>query len=322
MSGWKITLFGKFNVYHDETRLTRFDTRPVQELFGYLLLFQPQPQPRESVIETLWGDLSAGKARKKLRQTLWRLQSTLAEQTNSYGPELLIDNDWIQLVLPQNFWLDTEEFENIFNAVNGKRISELSTSDLNKMQYAVEIYKGDLLEGWYADWCLFERERFQIMQLTLLDKLAQACELQHQYDLGLTYAMELLRHDQAYERAHYLLMRLHALSGNRTQALHQYARCLTALREELDVEPSERTKQLYEQIRSDKLQPPLILEEKVAFQSTAKTSLSTVLKHLEEVSMTLSRLEHQIKEEIVTFERVPSSRGAETLWMETQKRRG
>jgi hypothetical protein len=41
-----------------------------------------------------------------------------------------------------------------------------SSGDLNEAQAqllkdAVNLYCGDLLEGWYQDWCLFERERLQ-----------------------------------------------------------------------------------------------------------------------------------------------------------------
>ena len=308
MTGWKITLLGKFSAKCNKTSLTGLEARQIQELFSYLLVFRHRPQPREALLETLWGDQSAGKARKKLRQVLWRLQSTLAKQTNSARPDLQIDNDWIQLVLPENIWLDTEEFEKLFNSVIGKSIQELGASDVRKMQNALSLYKGDLLDGWYADWCIFERERFQIMRLTLLDKLVQACEFQQQYDLGLFYAMELLRHDQAYERAHYQLMRLYFLSGNRTQALHQYERCVMALREELDVEPSDRTKQLYEQIRSDNLKLFVTVGDKLASKAALpdKPSLREILRSLKEVSTTLSRLEHQIKEEIGTFNRAPS----------------
>jgi DNA-binding SARP family transcriptional activator len=309
MSGWKVTLFGKFNVEHDEIRSARFDTRQVQELFGYLLLFWDHPHPRESLTETLWGDQPVGKARKKLRQTLWRLQSTLGKQANSASPELLIDNEWIQIVLPTDFCLDTKEFQKIFNVINGKKIQEINLSDLKKMQHAVGIYKGDLLEGWYSDWCIFERERFQIMYLLLLDKLVQFCELHQNYDLGLSYAMEILSHDSAYERAHQQLMHLYFLGGNRTQALHQYERCVVALKKELDVEPSEKTRQLYEKIRLDTFKPPLIAEEIVASQtaSPTKPTLKSVLNRLEEVSETLSRLEQQIKEEIVRLGSVLST---------------
>jgi DNA-binding SARP family transcriptional activator len=309
MSGWRVTLFGKFTVERNKTSLTGLEARQIQELFSYVLLFRHRPHPRESLLEALWGNQSGGKARKKLRQALWRLQSTLGKYIHSTDPKLVIDNDWIQIVLPEDFWLDTEEFEKKFNTVNGKRIQELSASNVKQMQNAVGIHKGDLLEGWYSDWCMFERERFQIMRLTLLDKLVQSCEFQHQYDLGLTYAMELLRQDQAYERAHYQLMRLHFLSGNRTQAIYQYGRCVTALREELDVEPSERTKQLYEQIRSDILPAPLMAEEIITPEIPRQPTpaLRDVLRSLEQVSVTLSRLEHQIKEEMVTFGTTPSS---------------
>ena len=207
MSGWKVTLLGKFTVECNNTSLAGLEARQVQELFSYLLLFRYRPQPRETLYETLWGHHSAGKARKKLRQTLWRLQSTLANQTTAAGPVLQIDNEWIEILVPKDLWLDTEECEKIYRSVNGKRISELSLSDLQKMQYAETLYKGDLLEGWYADWCIFERERFHNMHLLLLDKLVQCCDLHQKYDLGLSYAMEILRHDQAYEREHYHLMR-------------------------------------------------------------------------------------------------------------------
>jgi DNA-binding SARP family transcriptional activator len=311
MSGWKIKLFGKFTVECNETGLTGFEARQTQELFSYLLLFRQRPQPRESLLETLWGDQFAGKARKRLRQTLWRLQSKLAKQTYSTGLVLQIDNEWVQVAVSTELWLDTEEFEKVYRSINGKRISELTSADFKKMEYAADLYKGDFLEGWYSDWCIFERERFRNMHLLLLDKLVQYCELQQKYDLGLSYAMEILRHDQAYERAHYQLMRLYVLSGNRTQALHQYAHCTTALHQELGVEPSERTKQLYEQIRLDA--PPSLLpgEEEIAFKATPRhnSTRKEALNHLKEVMLVLSRIEHQIQEEIARLGGGLSSRG-------------
>lgn len=311
MSGWRVTLFGKFTVADHETSQTGLETRPVQELLSYLLLFRHCPQPRESLLEKLWGDQFAGKARKKLRQTLWRLQSNLANQTNLAGPVLEINNEWIEILVPPDLWLDIEEFENIYQSVNGKRTSELSLSDLKKMQYATTLYKGDLLEGWYSDWCIFERERFHNMHLLLLDKIVQCCDLHQKYELGLSYAMEILRHDQAYERAHYHLMRLYLLSGNRTQALHQYAHCVAALRKELGVEPSKRTKQLYELIRLDTFTSLSMAEENMASKASVRQNptLKDALNRLEDITIMLHRLEHQITEEIARLGSALSSQG-------------
>jgi DNA-binding SARP family transcriptional activator len=209
-------------------------------------------------------------------------------------------NDWIRVNLPRTFWLDVAEFEKVFNLVKGKSVRELGPRHLRSLEYAALLYKGDLLEGCYQDWCIFERERFQTMHLMLLDKLVQYYELDQAYESGIAYGIELLRYDHAYERAHRQLMRLYYLTGNRTQALHQYARCEVALREELSVEPSQKTRLLYEQIRADSFKPAVSREEKSITKTKVRVTpgLKDILNRLEEVSDTLSRLKNKIRDEL------------------------
>jgi hypothetical protein len=121
------------------------------------------------------------------------------------------------------------------------------------LQCAVGLYQGDLLEGWYQDWCIYERERLQNIYLTMLDKLMGYCEAHHEYDTGVAYGARILLFDRAREHTHRRLMRLQYLGGNRTAALRQYERCVTALDEELSVKPAKSTMALYEQIRADNL---------------------------------------------------------------------
>jgi DNA-binding SARP family transcriptional activator len=260
-------------------------------------------QPRESLSEILWADQPVISSKKNLRQTLWHLQSVFKEFKNSSRLELLIDDGWIHIRLPTNFWLDTAEFEHVFNLVNHKQARELSVEDFSAMQYAANLYRGDLLEGWYQDWCIFERERFQMMNLMLLDKLVQYCEIHQKYEAGLTYGWQILRHDHAYERAHRQLMRLYTLSGDRTQALHQYQRCLNALQGELGVEPSARTRQLYEQIQSDTFVAPFFGREKTPSTSHEVTpTIEAMLDRLHQFSLTLKTMETQVQQDIVALE--------------------
>lgn len=300
----KVTLFGKFSIQQGDRKLSGMGARKVQELLSYLLLFRNHTQPRESLCEILWGEQSSTQARKSLRQTLWRAQSALKETGKSAQLTLEIDSNWIQINIPAAFRLDISEFENVFHMVKGKRAQELSPRHLKLLEYATSLYKGDLLEGWYQDWCIFERERFQAMHLMLLDKIVQFCELNEKHELGLTYGLEILRHDHAYERTHRQLMRLYAMAGNRTQALQQYRRCVAALRDELGVEPSEKTKQLYEQIRWDRFIPRLFIKEKKGPKTKvrATSAWSDMLQHLEEVSKALSKLEHKIQNEMIALE--------------------
>lgn len=298
MSSMKVSLFGKFNISIGENS-AYIRARKVQELLIYLLIFRSHPQPRESLSEILWADQPAVTSKKNLRQTLWHLQSAFKEFNSSSRMELLIEDGWIHIRLPSNFWLDTAEFEQVFDLVNHKPAQELSAEDFEATQYAVNLYKGDLLEGWYQDWCIFERERFQMMNLTLLDKLVQYCEIHQKYEAGLSYGWQILRHDHAYERAHRQMMRLYSMAGDRTQALHQYQRCIQALRDELGIEPSARTKLLYEQIYSDTFLPPWLAYEKA---TSRKNEFEDILQRLEQFSMTLRTLEAQVQREISVLE--------------------
>jgi DNA-binding SARP family transcriptional activator len=303
MSELKASLFGKLSIQQGELKIRGMETKRVQELFSYLLIFRNHPHPRELLCETLWGDQSSVSPRKYLRQTLWRLQSAMKQGSDIGEIKLLIDNDWIQLDVSTNFGLDVAEFEKVFHSMKGKQAPDLSLRDFKLLEYAVGLYKGDLLEGWYAEWCVFERERFQIMHLLLLDKLVQLCELHKKYEVGIAYGMEILRHDHAYERTHRQLMRLYFMTGNRTRALYQYERCVQALRDELGVEPSESTKQLYAEIRSDRFSPQAFPEEKEAAKTKVRTvpALRNMLHRLNEVSVALNALEHKIQEELKTF---------------------
>lgn len=281
------------------------EARKVQELLSYLLIFRNHPQSRELLSETLWNNNSSEHSKKYLRQTLWRLQSALRLVGNVSEPVLLLDQDWIQFNLTTDFWVDIAEFEYAFDLLKGKKTAELSTSDFSLLRQAVDVYKGNLLEGWYQDWCIFERERFQLMHLALLDKLVQYCELHQEYEAGLNYGMEILRYDHAYERTHRQLMRLYALTGNRTQALHQYARCATALRDELGIEPSERTRELYEQIRSDTFRPPIFgMGKAISRKEEADLSVNEMLVRLEQLALMLKGIESQVQREIVALESV------------------
>jgi DNA-binding SARP family transcriptional activator len=247
----------------------------------------------------LWENQSSAKAKKNLRQVLWRLQSALGNSVDLRTPEIIADSDWLQVNPVAAFWLDTVEFERIFNAFGDKKPRDLSASDFKTIRMAIDLYRGDFLEGWYHDWCLFERERFQVMHLTLLDKLVQYCEMHGHYRVGLDCATEILRHDHAYERTHRQMMRLYCMAGDRTQALHQYQRCVTALRDELDIEPSESTKQLYEEIRLDTFGSSLVSRK------PAQT-LSKMLRRLEQFSEELSRIRFQIEQEVTALENPPT----------------
>ncbi len=306
MTELKVRLFGKFSVEQGGQIVEGIQARKVQELFSYLLVSREHPQPREVICETLWENQPPVKTKKYLRQTLWRLQLALNNITHSHKPEIITDSEWIQINPSATFWLDIAEFEQVFHTFNDKNASGLTLWDFTTIRSAIDLYRGDLLDGWYQDWCLFERERFQVMHLSLLDKLVQYCELHGHYAVGLAYGTDILRHDHAYERTHRQMMRLYFMAGDRTQALHQYQRCAAALRNELDIEPSESTQRLYEEIRSDTFGSS---PGKETFYETMEPAqaLSMMLDRLDHFSDELSKIRFRIEKEVTALGNISSN---------------
>lgn len=248
-----ITLFGKFTVrYGSESLLVRNPSR-AQELFAYLLLNRGKAHLRESLAEVLWGERESEHVRKYLRQALWQLHVGLIPLGPKLAARLLnVEPEWVEIAEGVAI-LDVASFEEAFGAAHGSKGDLLHAEQARALSQAVQLYRGDLLEGWSQEWCLRERDRFRQMHLTILDKLMDYCEAQGEYEAGFAYGTLSLRSDPARERTHRSLMRLFALSGDRTAAIRQFERCCAALHEDLDVVPEDSTLSLYIDIRNGKL---------------------------------------------------------------------
>jgi DNA-binding SARP family transcriptional activator len=252
-----VRLLGALSVRRDQCLVPGLDGRKVQELLGYLLLHRGKPQPREGLAALLWGEADDSRARKYLRQALWQLHTAVDAARPPHAALLRIGMESVTLDGAAGLWLDVDQLERACALVQDRPGASLDSCAARPLHAAVELYQGDLLEGWYCDWCLEERERLQTLFLGALYKLMAYCEAHGEYEAGLAYGARILRCDHARERAHRGLMRLHYLAGDRTAALRQYERCVAILREELDVAPTRRTLELYEQIRSDRLEAAL-----------------------------------------------------------------
>jgi len=311
MSTLSIQLFGKFCVRRNEQVLEGFDARKVQELFCYLLLHRNHSLPRETLAGLLWPDTTTIQSKKNLRQALWQLQSALGSQTEPINDRvLLVEPEWVQLNLEANFWLDVVIFEKAFDLVQKVPGHELDAQRVQVLQDAVQLYQGPLLEGWYQDWCLLERERLQNMYLTMLDKLMGYCEVCRDYETSLLYGMRIMCYDRARERTHRRLMRLYYLLGDRAEALRQYERCAAALDEELGVNPSKSTLALYKQIQADQLNESEFMavpKETNTSLAVLATPLIDVLGQLKFLEDSLADLQNQVQQSIQKVELVLSN---------------
>jgi DNA-binding SARP family transcriptional activator len=252
MAQFGFSLFGKSRLHRDGRIVEDLEAGKAQELLFYLLLHRDRPHPREVLGDLLWSDLSTSQSRKYLRQALWKLHSVLDGPGMRQGSSiLLVDSAWLGINPAADFTLDVAVFESAFSVVEDVPGEELTNEAACSVQVAVDLYRGDLLEDWYQDWCIYERERLQNLYLILLTKLMIHREARGRYETGILSAIRLLRYDPANERAHRALMRMYYRIGDRTAALRQYRRCVDVLQAELGVEPAESTGALYRAICRD-----------------------------------------------------------------------
>ena len=307
MDTLRISLFRRFNIQCVEQPLVGCQAYKVQELLCYLLLHRDKSHARETLASLLWGGhCTTAQSKKYLRNALWQLQTALNTCQGRVGQCLIqVKSDWIQINAMAEFWLDVTVFEDAYRRVRGMPGEQLDAETAKILQDGVEVYVGDLLDGWYQDWCLCERERFQQIYLIMLDKLIDYCERTRDYEAGILYGEASLRCDRARERTYQHVMRLHYADGDRTGALRQYERCLTNLREELDVAPSRRTTLLYDLIRADQA---AAIDEFAVVQklppSTAAPSVLERLNHIIHLQHQLAAVQAQIQREIEAVELV------------------
>lgn len=304
MQKLSVTLFGKFGIRRDGRALSGFDSCKAQELFCYLLLHRERPHSRETLAGLLWGDIPTSQSKKYLRQALWQLQTALECSAESDEDRvLLVENEWVHVNSRACPWLDVAVFEQAFALSQGLPGERLDAQAAQALEVAVRLYEADLLEGWYQDWCLYERERLQNIYLAMLDKLMSYCETQRSYELGLIYGAHIIRYDRARERTHRQMMRLQYLAGDRTSALRQYERCVAALDEELGVKPDKSTQALYEQIRLDKLSDKAASEIEIETGADpAPASLPEFLNRLKHLRAVLTDIQRQIQQDIRAVE--------------------
>ena len=245
-------LLGRLQVRYGNASIQAPDSRKARELLCYLLLNRDRSHRREMLADLFWSDKTAVQSKKYLRQTLWQLQSAFDGcQTEKQHELVLADSTWVQLNPDIDFTLDVAEFEGVCAGVSDIPGHLLTPAQGQSLRSVTTLYQGDLLEGWYQDWCLFERVRLQGLYMSMLEKLMRCCEAHGEYAEGCGYGNMILRQDNARERTHRRMMRLYFQAGQRTAALRQYHACTKALQEELGVKPARSTQTLYEQIRAD-----------------------------------------------------------------------
>jgi DNA-binding SARP family transcriptional activator len=146
-------------------------------------------------------------------------------------------------------WLDYFEFEKYVQAGLRLELAGQIEDSIEQFGIAEGLYLGDFLEeDLYEEWPVFHRQKLLNQYMSLVEKLIEFYFQNRQYTASVHFCQKILRKDRCYEAAHRYLMRCYLAQGLRHLAIRQYQTCIRALREEVDIEPSEDTVTLYKHI--------------------------------------------------------------------------
>ncbi len=248
MSSVRISLLGTVRVTHQGLSTQNSMGHAVKALLGYLTLFRHRFHTREVLAGMFWGESSEERARNSLRTAIWRLRKVLEPETIPKGTYIVTTPmGEVGFNRESNHWLDVAVFENNTKKILAKHFKTLTAEDVRSLENTLTLYSGDLLEGFYNEWALRERERLRSLYLKSQDHLLRYFSHHDAYEEGLACGRNILDLDPLREEIHREMMRLYYRSGQRAMALQQYENCRKILKTDLGVSPMVETRILYSQ---------------------------------------------------------------------------
>ena len=264
----QVALFGNVRVTHNNWLSEVIMTREIQALLAYFLLHRHRVHSREAIAGVFWGERSQDKARRSLNTALWKLKKALEPEEVPAGTYLVNSHQGgVSFNRASQYWLDVEVFEAKINQVLAYPFQTVQESHLADLEKTLSLYKGGLLEGFYMDWMLRERERMRALYLKSLIYLLQYCRFHRVYEKAIAYGQQILDLEPLHEEIHREIMSLYLENGQRALALRQYEICHAILDRELGISPMYDTQALYLQIcnTQSRAGPPHISQDKISF---------------------------------------------------------
>ncbi|HTB72369.1 MAG TPA: AAA family ATPase [Polyangiaceae bacterium] len=233
-----ISLLGGFQARVGASTI-HLPTRKTQALLAYLALHPGHPHDREKIQGLLWPDAPPRQAQASLRQTLFTLRKTLP---GTSAAALLTTATTVALDA-SHLTVDVAILERHVGGVTREALEGVAS-----------LYAGHLLEAFVIDeapfdrWIESERSRLREVALGTLERLLDLQAAAGEPEKAIQTALHSLRLDPLRESTHRALMQLYAASGRRGAAVQQYRSLVSALAQELDVEPDSQTKRLHDDI--------------------------------------------------------------------------
>ena len=191
-----------------------------------------------------WPESNLDSGRKGLSVALSSLRHQLEPPGVPYRAVLRADRFSVQLN-PEAVTTDVAEFE---AACRRAAQADSPSERILFLADAAEIYRGELLPGYFDEWCLVERERLRGAYFRVLHQFIELLQRNGDLDGALGYARRAVSADPLNEESYQDLIRLLAAAGQPAAALRQFRELEQRLDEQLGEGPSAATRELAHEV--------------------------------------------------------------------------
>lgn len=215
--------------------------RRARAILAVLCLSRGRPVSRARLAAMLWDRVPEIQARTSLRQALSELGAAWAST-----PHLLeIGREQVQLD-DEACWIDAVNLPDSTPGADGQ-----GGQDYLAIGSGTLLEDLDGISATCDQWLREERARFETrLRKAVESQLVAMVECDAPAQQRVRIARNLIEHDPAHEAAWQTLLKALLDLGDRAQAIREYQRCRLALKEALDVEPSQPTERLYAAARA------------------------------------------------------------------------
>lgn len=216
MPSSRLSTLGGFSFDVNGTLTPGPSTRKARAVMTYLILHRNADTPRDRLLEIFWPDSDPDHARASLNTALWSIRRCL--RTAGVDADVFLHASKSTVRWTGDTSVDAQQF------------TELALRDATARE-ALDLFRGEFLEGDYDDWAVTERERLASAYESLLARVIRTSK-------DADAAQRFISRNPYDEDAYAALIDAELAAGRRSSAVSWIERCRKALGE-VGEKPSE-----------------------------------------------------------------------------------
>lgn len=223
--------------------------RKARLLFAMLAVKQGQDVPRDVILERLWPDMDASRARNNFYVIWSAMKRALACGGDAANGARYVQNRGGLCRVTRLVRSDLDDFEDAISTLRAADAIQDDATLLAAARSLMEIYRGELLPGdVYDDWFGEIRDRTRHDFCDAMMRAAHRTEARGEYDHALVFLRRANLADPWREDVYQATMRCQIGAGRRSSAVETYLTCRAKLIDDLGLDPSAETTRLYEMV--------------------------------------------------------------------------